>query len=222
MTYAEVRRVALWVFIAFLTLTAIVAIVSLLSGEFGDTEVKILVTSLTISGASICAMSCAAFIERRRSRALGIGGIVLAVLAAGLVIAGLWSGTENEHYWKVTGTAGVLAIAFAHGFLLALPELERRHRWAQLAAAASIAVLALQILVAMWAEIEDEAYFRVLAVVAVLVGFETLVIPILMRLRRGGPVARETLVLERIGNGVYRDPKGATYRVTPTDDAPLR
>ena len=66
MDYAEFRRASLRTFLGFLALTAAVAVVSVLSGDFGETQVKVLLTTLTISAASMCAMACAAFIEKRK------------------------------------------------------------------------------------------------------------------------------------------------------------
>ena len=58
MNFTEIKKVLLKLFVGFLILTAIIAIISVLSGEFGELQGKILATTLTISMASICSMSC--------------------------------------------------------------------------------------------------------------------------------------------------------------------
>ena len=131
MDYTEARRLALKAFLGFFGLTALIAIVSVLAGEFGKLQGKILATTVTISAASICSMSCAAFIEGKKLARFGLCGIVLSVCAAVLVMVGVWPEIESERYWRTTFTFGVAAIAFAHAFLLCLPELDDRQKWVQ-------------------------------------------------------------------------------------------
>ena len=220
MDYTGIRRLSLLAFISFLGLTALIAIISVLAGEFGEIQGKILATTFTISAASICSMSCAAFIEKKKLAQLGISGALLSVSAATLLIVGLWPEIDSEGYWKTTITLGVFAIAFAHAFLLVLPELDKRQKWIQPVSSVSIGILALLIVVAAWGEIDDEGYYRLLTVVAIIVGLETLVIPILMKLRRRDGQEREKLVLERIQDDVYRDPAGKRYQLKEIDTEP--
>ncbi|MFH1369962.1 MAG: hypothetical protein ABII09_01550 [Planctomycetota bacterium] len=221
MNYTKIKRLSLKVFIGFLGLTAIIAMISVLIGKFGKVEVKILATTFTISVASICSMSCAAFIDRKKVVWLGLLGIVLSVLAAVLLIAGMWSEIENEVCWKVTITFIVFAAALVYAFLLVLPELDKGHKWVQPVSSVSIGILALQIVVAVWGEIEDvDWYYRILAVVAIIVGLETLVIPILMKLRKGDGRKNDKIVLERIDGDVYRDSAGKKYRLMEMDAEP--
>jgi hypothetical protein len=42
-----------------------------MTGDFGDTRIRILATSGTVSAASICAMACAAFESERASAGSG-------------------------------------------------------------------------------------------------------------------------------------------------------
>ena len=215
MNTANMKRRFLHAFVGFLGLTAFIAIVSVLSGEFGELQVKILVTSFTVSAASICSMSCAAFIEKQKQQELGFSGILLSVVAAVLLILLIWLEFENEWYFKTTFTMAVCAVAFAHAFLLVLPDLENKHTWIQKTATISIAVLGSQIIVALWADIRHEAYIRALAVVAIIVVLETLLVPLFMKLKANKKSTGATLILEPIGPepGRYRDATGLEYRV---------
>jgi len=87
--YSVARKSFLRIFILFLVLTALVAVVSVLSGEFGELQMKILGTCLTISTASIVSMACAAFIEKKKFRRLGLLGITLSVAAGSMAIIGI-------------------------------------------------------------------------------------------------------------------------------------
>jgi len=213
MDYTAIRKLSLRAFIGFLVATAVIAVISVLSGEFGEFQLKVLATSLTISAASVCSMSCAAFIEKKKMAALGLSGIVLAIAAAVLLIGGMWPEIKSDEYWKTAITCVVFALAFAHAFLLILPDLDERQAWVQLTSSVSIGALALLIVFAVWGEIDDKAYYRLLAVVAILVALQTLIVPILMKLRKGASRERKLLVLERIEGELYKDSAGKAYRV---------
>jgi uncharacterized membrane protein YwaF len=215
MNAEAMKKRFLWAFVVFLGLTALIAIVSVLTGEFGKLQVKILVTSFTISATSICSMSCAAFIEKKRHVGLGFSGILLSVASAVLLIFSIWMEFENEWYFKITFTVAIFAGSLAHAFLLVLPDLENKHVWIQKAATISIGVLVCQIVVALWAEIDHEAYIRALAVIAIIVVLETLLVPLFMKLKTNKKSNGASLTLEPIGpgQGRYRDPAGLEYLV---------
>jgi hypothetical protein len=220
MDYAKFSRLSLKIFIGFLGLTALIAMISVMMGKFGELQEKILATSATISAASICLMSCAAFIDRKKHVKVGLLGVVLSVSAAILVIGGIWSEINNSVAERIMITLIVSAVAFAYAFLLVLPELDDRHKWVQPVSSVSIGILALQIIVAVWGDIENSWYLRFIAVVAIIVGLETVVIPILMKLRKIGGRANGKIVLEKIEGDVYRDTTGKKYRLTEIDSQP--
>jgi hypothetical protein len=223
MNYTKITRLSLKLFIGFLVLTALITMISVLTGTFGKIEMKILGTTFTISAASICSMSCAAFINKKKLVQLGLLGILLSVSAAIMLIIGMWWEIRSDVGEKVTITLSVFAVAFAFAFLLVLPKLDDRQKWVQLVSSVSIGILALQMVVAVCLEgyIKlNDWYFRLLAVVAIVVGLETIVIPILMKLRKGDGRKDDKIVLERIGGDVYRDPAGRKYRLTEMDVEP--
>jgi Na+-transporting NADH:ubiquinone oxidoreductase subunit NqrB len=220
MNYTKFRRLSLKVFIGFLGLTALIAMISVLTGTFGKIQMKILATTLTISATSICSMSCAAFIDRKKLVKIGLFGVVLSVSAAILVIAGIWSENKNDVIEKIMITLIVSAVALAYAFLLVLPELDNRQKWVQPVSSVFIGILALQMVIAVWLEgyIKlNDWYYRLLAVVAIIVGLETMVIPILMKLRKVDGQKNGRVVLERIDGDVYRDTAGMRYRLTEMD-----
>jgi hypothetical protein len=200
-------------FIGFLTLTALIAIFFVLKGDFGEFEVKVLVTTFSISAASICSMSCAAFIEKNKQAGLGLVGIGLAALAALALSAGLWMEMDEEVYWKSTATLIVLALGCAHGFLLMLPDLDRSHKWSQPTASTLILILAIQIVAAIWGEFDAEGYYKLLAAVSIVVVLFTLTIPVLYKIRSDQGEARKVLLLTESDDGLYADPHGNTYKV---------
>jgi len=220
MDYGAVRKLSLQVFIGFLTLTAAIAIISVLSGSFGDFQVKVLISTFSISAAAICSMAYAAFVERRNGRWLGLSGITASVVAALLVIVGAWAEVDDADFWKATVTVIVVAAALAHSMLLALPRLSAAHRWVQVAAAFAIALLSFMIVMAVWGEIDEDVYYRALAAVSIVVVLLTLTIPILVRLGSIDAVdgaSHETLELTRVEGDIYAAPDGRRFEVRLLD-----
>src|SRR5262249_38985134 len=163
------------------------------------------------SAASICAMACAAFREKRRVPALGGLGIALALAAGALAIVCIWSEPPPEPLAKVTLTLVILSIGSAHAEVLWLLRLQPRHQWAQALSSVAIAALAGFLSVMVWAGGGDDHALRALIVLSILVGLLTLVVPVLAKL--GAPEAhrgREQLVLARLGGDLWRDAAGAT------------
>jgi hypothetical protein len=223
MNYTKIIRWSLKLFIGFLVLTALIAMVTVLTGTFGKIQEKILSTTLTISAVSLCLMSCVAFINRKKIVWLGLLGLLLSVSAAIMLLIGMWLEIHSSAGEKVTITLTVFAVAFACAFLLVLPKLDDRHKWVQLVSSVSIGILALQSAVAVWCEHYiklNDWYFRLLAVVAIVVGLETIVIPILMKLRKGDERKIDRIILEKIEGDVYRDTAGKKYRLMEIDTGP--
>ena len=80
------KKLALWFLIISVAISAVLGIIVILTGNFGDFEIRIILTTLTISAASICALASGALWEGRNQRNLPAAGIVLALLAAILLI----------------------------------------------------------------------------------------------------------------------------------------
>ncbi|PKD44254.1 hypothetical protein [Rhodohalobacter barkolensis] len=213
MNYSKVKKIFLRGFIGFLVLTALVAIFAVFSDSFGETQKRILATTFTISIASICAMACAAFIERRSLVWLGTAGIACSALAGVLLLSGIWNLFVNDFSFKITATFITISIAFAHAFLLALPELDKRHKWIQPATATTIGLLAILIIVVMWFETESAIFFRSIAVLAILTGLETLVIPILLKLGGKEKEQAQELHLTLVDGKYYTNAAGDKYEV---------
>lgn len=215
--YEQARIAFLRGFIGFLVLTALVAVITVIQGEFGDLQAKILGTSLTISIASVCSLSSAAYLERGGVRWAGLAGIVFA-FAGGVMLMGIiWFELTGNLYVKSTLTLIIGAFSFAHALLLLLPNLRMSYQWIQKAMIVSVSLLALMGSVAIWLELESDLYFRVLIVVAIAVGLQTIVIPLLLKIQTEGTESKEgkneRLILEKAEDGTYHDSKGDRYSV---------
>ncbi len=221
MTSQPLRRSFLRFAIVFLAMTALVALVSVLTGTFGELQARILGSSTTISLACVTAMACAAYRERGRHPRLGEIGIACSALAATLMLVGIWAEIQvidRELFWKTVFLTMIWAFACAHAQLLCLPRLQESHLWAQNAAVVAIVTLTTLGSIALLAEIDEEWLARVMIALAIVVALFTLVVPILAKMRKADAPAEsrdttEQLVLVRGADGVFRDGAGASYRV---------
>ncbi|WP_309387759.1 hypothetical protein [Cerasicoccus frondis] len=229
MTTHDARNLLLKTFIGFLILTALLGIVTVLSGEFGEVQLKIMGTTFSISAASICAMACAAFVEKKHLPALGWTGVAINFLAAAMLIFAMWTEQGDDVFWKSTITLIVVGLGLSHSLLLQLPKLSEEMDWVQPVAAGVVAILALMVCAAFWGEIDNEGFYRVLAVVSIVVVLFTLVIPILMKLAKpktdatvnvetAAATPTNALVLTPLEGDYYQDAKGAKYRVERVPD----
>ncbi|MDM3872546.1 hypothetical protein QSV34_14430 [Porticoccus sp. W117] len=217
MNSLEFRKLALKGFIGFLVLTGLLAVAMVVIGRFGDLELKILLSTLTISAANVCALSCAAAMERHGYRITGLVGIGCAVVAGLMSLLGIWVEVSGKVFWQFTISAIICAATMAHLFLLLLSVLKARHRWFQTLSCATLILLAGMLNLLVWGEVDAEGYFRALAAVAIVAVIETLVTPLLARLAKSEiPADRQqtlTLTADPGQAGVYCSTDGRRYRV---------
>lgn len=183
------KRIALWFLIASVSASALLGIVIVLAGNFSDLEVRIVVTTLTISATSICALAAGALWETGRKKPLSFAGMILALLAALLIIAGIWVKTSNEEYWKFSASAGLLAVATAHACLISLAMLAKSFAWARAVSFVAAYALALEIIYVIYGQPQSDTIARIIGATSIVVAALTIVIPILHRLsrRESGP-----------------------------------
>jgi len=179
------KRIALYFLIVSVSLSAIVGIIAILSGSFGRTEAQILLTALTISAASICAMACGALWESGRAKILSLLGIALAIVDAGLFIFGIWLESRSEGYWKFSASVGLVAAATAHFCLLSLAKLAPRFGWARMGAFVSAYFLAFLFIYLIYFTPQGDTPIRIIGVTSIVLAALTILTPIFHRLSRG-------------------------------------
>ncbi len=178
------KKVALWFLIVSVVISAALGILAILTGNFGDFEMRIILTTLSISAASIGALSAGALWEGRGQKELPLLGIVLAVVAALLIITGIWLEPQSDRYWKFTASTGVLAAATSHACLLSLAKLAPRFAWARLVALTAVYALAVLIVMTIYFEPTGDLGFRLIGTVSIVVAALTIMTPIFHRLSR--------------------------------------
>ena len=181
----NLKRTFLYTLIGAVALSAILGIAGILGGSGGWVEFRMLLTTVTISGASICGLACGAYLETRRGRVLPVVGLGLALLAGFLVIVALWFEPKADAYWRLTGCTSTMAVAFAHLSCLSMARLANRFRWARYAGFCFVLAVA-GIIVAMILANErgGESVWKVLAIMAIGAASLTVLTPIFHWLSR--------------------------------------
>jgi hypothetical protein len=181
----SLKKVALWFLIVSVAISAALGIIALLTGTFGDFQMRIVLTTLTISAASIGALASGALWEGRGNRGLPIVGIALSLLSAFLLITGIWlDNSLGEGYWKFTASTSVLAAATTHACLLSLAKLSRRFGWAKAANLIAVFILAVLIIMMIYSKSDSDLGFRLIGTASIIVAALTIMTPIFHRLSR--------------------------------------
>jgi hypothetical protein len=183
------RKGAIYGIIVSFSAAALVGIVALLSGDFGETQGRIILTTLLMGGTSITAL-CHLAIADRAMRIVGFVGLAASTVAlvAGLVLIWRdWSDSAFEDWLKVFATSAVIAVSFAHANLLLLLAGRRRMiiRIGLMVTLVMIAMVAIMIILPIVSEgeipgFENEGwYWRLFGVVGILDVLGTVVVPVL-------------------------------------------
>jgi hypothetical protein len=189
---APIRKVIVRVTIGSFSLAALLGIIALLrGGEFGQTQFRILLTTLLVGAVSI-AVLCYLATAGRPSQPVGVAGglIVLVPLVTALLM--IWGDVEHgpsEGVLKTFGVGTAVAATLAQAsLLLTVGERGRpgvrRILVGTLALAAALAAM-VSALIAGYTPPEGGYYHRILGVVAILDVLGTLVVAPLMKLGSG-------------------------------------
>ncbi|NNE65403.1 MAG: DUF5320 domain-containing protein [Pyrinomonadaceae bacterium] len=179
------KRVFLYLLIASVAVSALLGIGVILLGQFGETESRILGTSLTITVMSLLGLACGANFESGRLKLVPIAGIGLAVISALIWIVIIWSNADGSEYvLKTVFTSTLLATAFSYSSLINFADLEKKFVWAQYAAYLAAAFLVGVLLYVIWINNEpnEEVMARIIGSNSVLLAALTVIVPIFHKL----------------------------------------
>jgi hypothetical protein len=181
MDRSNTARLFMRAFIASIVVNAVLGIWALLAGDFGATQGKVLATSFLVSAAMLSVLVDTP--AHRRGVLRPVPAIGAATGAAGFawLIVALWVEADADEWFKVAGSLLVVAAGATLAANLALIPLAPRLHLAQVITRALIAVLAVTILVVIWAESDNDTMGRLIGVEGVLVAAGTLLIPALSR-----------------------------------------
>ena len=193
MSDLDLKRTFLVLLIASVAISALIAIGVLLFGDFGNFEVRVMMTTLTVTVTSILGLACGAYLESGRGRLLPLAGIAFSIVAAVMTFLIIWNVYDkSEIFIKATGTVTLMALCCSHLSLLSLARLDKRFAWSRMFAFGCVSLLAVIVLYLMWFEPEGDSdlVFRVLGILSILVAAITVMTPVFHKLSTGeGEVA---------------------------------
>jgi len=211
----SIRRLLAWALVGALCVAALTAIGAILSGDFDDTDSRVIATSLGFAIFSATAASGASLRFRGSGslRTLGLAAVALAAVSFLLLLLALW-GEGDDEAWRWFGSAALAALAASHASLV-LGALRVSDAPAIRAVAGVSVVLGVidsffGILAISGAVDElEEGFGQLMAVLVILLLLTTALPSILRRLQRPAGAA---------GSPVDKAPTAATPR-TPSSSA---
>ena len=190
-----VRRAAIWTIIVSLVIAAGIGIATIVSGEFGEIQSKVLLTTLAVAAFAILALCHLAIITRdvRIVGWIGIGTSVLAFASAATLIWWKWNdtsyggpGTVYMTITKVFTISTLAAVSFAHANLMLLLA-STPIRWMRVALDLNLVLIGLVPLIVIPVILTEgtfppqslaDVYWRFFGVVLILDALGTVALPI--------------------------------------------
>jgi hypothetical protein len=173
----DLRRLISTVVIVSFSLAALLGIIALISGgSFGETEGRVLLTTVIVGVESVAAL-CYLGLAGHRLALIGAAGGVVSIAATVLALWLTWGGDDRTAVWQAFGVAATLAASLAQASLL-LALVGRRTIGAGLAGTLlAIAVVAVMAIIPIVTESEmSDGYWRAFGVVAILDVLGTIVL----------------------------------------------
>ena len=187
-----VRRVAISTFFASVAVNAALGIYAVLSPDFGDTQGRILGTSLCVTGALLITLACEPAWERRLLGPVPFLGAGLGAVGFALLIATMWIDPQGDPSWtKLVGTILVVAAGCMLASLLALARLSPRHAWIRKATFALLALGTAMYAALPWLEDPGEWFTRPFGVVMIALAAFVVSVPVVHWIDRGAVAAAE-------------------------------
>lgn len=181
------KKFFLYLLIASVAVSALLGILVILFGNFGNFETKILLTTFIVTCTSILGLACGAYLETKRGKILPTGGIIFATLSAVLWIYLTWeAGRGEESIFKIALSATLLATSCSLVSLLSIARLDERFAWSRYAAHGSIWILTAILLVLIWSEGDNlpDWLSRAIGILSIIVAALTIVTPVFHWLSR--------------------------------------
>jgi hypothetical protein len=174
------RRIGLGAFFVSVAVNAALGIYAVLAPDFGETQGKILGTSLCVTAAVLLALACEPAWERTLLGPVPYLGAALGAIGFGLVIAAMWIEPESDVYGNVTSSTLTVAGACVAASLLVLARLAAHHQWVLRVTLALLALGAALLAIRPWLGDEPGGpYMRVMGVTLIALAAFAVSVPVL-------------------------------------------
>ena len=180
-------RIALTTMLASLVISAAIGIIIVLKGDFGDTEGRLLGTTLSLAVFTVLAIPSTVQLGRGKFPILSRFGIGTSVVAFFLIVAAIWSdGTfESVLLTKFMVTFGVTAFASNHtALLLLVSRATTLIRITLIPTIIVLVIIAVMLTISVWVENMPNELARSVTALAILDVLGSLAVPMLSKLKR--------------------------------------
>lgn len=184
----QLKRTFLLGVIVSLSFAALLGIWAFLFGSFGDTEFKIIMTTLTAALFSMTSLGAAVVLERGRWRlamivAFVLGGLGLLVYLPFIWLEPNWEWALFQWAIKLMWWLAIWSIALPHAGLLSLASLKGGYHLIRRVAIGVVFALALSATLVALFEGEPDPWFwtRIIGVLGILSALGTITVPILAK-----------------------------------------
>lgn len=192
---SRARRFGLAVFFASVAVNTAFGIYAVLAPDFGETQGKIVGTSLCITAAVVLALACEPAWQRKLLGPVPAAGAVLGAVGFSLAVAGIWAEPESEIWGKAMGNVLTVAVACAVASLLVLARLATKHGWIFGVTLALIGIATVMIGLLPWlGDDPAESYLRALGVVMIVLAAFVVTVPVMHWIDRSALVAAEAVI----------------------------
>jgi len=180
----RVGKIFLYSLILSVGFASFLGIMVLLSLSFGDVQIKVLLSTLSISGASLCGFAAGMSLEKNRIKILGWAGISLSLIGCAGVVCGIWTEVAETGFWKFASIAWMWGAACSHASLLSLAGLKKTFIWAKYGGVISTLALAAVLSGCILAENFGWFVGRVIGILSIFIAALSICVPIFHRLSR--------------------------------------
>ncbi|CAB4530643.1 unannotated protein [freshwater metagenome] len=196
-----IRRIAVWTVVIALVITALIGIYTIVSGELGETQSKVMLTTLAVAAFSVLALCHLAIVERDVKAVgwIGIGMSALALVTAAILIwwdFGDYMYQPSGVYMNITKTfaiSGLAALSLAHANLMLLLQTAPL-RWIRSSLSVALILIAIVPTLVIPIILTDgnfpppsfqDVYWRFFAVILILDALCTIALPVATLIVRG-------------------------------------
>jgi hypothetical protein len=193
-TIKGVRRIAIWTVIISLVITALIGIYTIVSGEFGETQGKVMLTTLAVAGFSILALCHLAVFGRDVKIVgwVGIGTSAVALVLAATLIWWDWNSFgygPSDLYMNLTksfAVSALVAVSLAHANLMLLLQ-NSPLRWIRTALSVALVLITIVPTLVIPVILSDgtfppmsfqDVYWRFFGVILILDALATIALPV--------------------------------------------
>lgn len=166
-------------------ISAVIGIFIFLFGDFGETEAKLLLTTLTIGGFSLTGLCSSTIHNRMELKAFSLVGMLVSVLGFLITICVIWEIIDIKDTWKTMIVFIILAVTIGHISLLFIIKPKSTFLKNILRVTILfISIVAIMLITLILADADvDGFFFRLLGVFAILDVLGTVATPIINKMQ---------------------------------------